>query len=319
MIQSVSTNVDNSNQRTSFKDKAVKTSAAVVGGTVGLAVPYLTLADNFKISSVADMQNSAKFMSKLMPEIDTFENTAQNVAQIMKETGLDKKGVKFHAIDKNSASSVNELKNIINNNVKQSGKLFTRFKQNVFNMFKEGANAAYFPDTKDVIVGRHNLYSSAYHELGHAMNANGNFATKALQKARNITPFGVSLVAPIVLAVGLLHKVDKTKPEEEKSKLEKTADFVSNNAGKLTLASYVPLLAEEGLASIRGVKHAAKHLSPDKVSKLAMNYTKAWGTYAATAGLIAGGVALGVALAQGIKNKYTGQKPEQAPLDSKVA
>ena len=85
------------------------------------------------------------------------------------------------------------------------------------------------------------------------------------------------------------------------------------------MASYVPLLAEEGLASIRGVKHAAKHLSPDKVSKLAMNYTKAWGTYAATAGLIAGGVALGVALAQGIKNKCTGQKTEQAPQDSKVA
>lgn len=319
MIQSVSANVGTTNQRTNYKDKAIKTGAAIAGGVVGLAVPYATIADNFTAASASDMQSMARFMSKLMPEVDTFENTAQNVTKIMQETGLDKKGVKFHAIDKYSTESINDLKNVINNNAKKSGKLYDRFKQNVFNMFKEGANAAYFPDTKDVVVSKHNLYSSAYHELGHAMNANGGFAAKALQKARVLTPLGVSIVAPIALAVGIFHKVDNTKPQEDKSKLEKTADFISNNAGKLTLASYVPLLAEEGLASIRGVKHAAKHLSPDKVTKLAMNYTKAWGTYALVAGLVSGGVALGIAVTKGIKAKFAEQKTAPTPQDNKVA
>ncbi len=298
-------------QKKTFKEKAITTGANLTGLGIGLAVPYTTLRDTFSKTTIGDAKNTAEFMSKFMPDVDTFENTAKNINKIIKDTGLDAKGVKFHSIDGNSAESLRELKNIISSNIKKPNKINNRLAENYVNIFGQGANAAYFSGSKDIVVNRANLYTSAYHEVGHAMNANGGFFGRALQKARNITPMGISLVAPVVLAVGLLHKVDKTKPQEEKGKVEKTLDFVSNHAGKLTLASYVPLLAEEGLASYKGLREAKKFLSPDKLKKLTANYAKAWGTYAITAALVAGGVALGIAVANGIKNKFAAKQAEK--------
>lgn len=294
-----------------FKEKAVTTGANIAGLGIGLAMPYTTLKDTFSKTTMSDAKNTAAFMAKFMPDVDTFENTAKNINKIIKDTGLEAKGVKFHGIDKNSTESMQELKNIISANIKKKNKLYNRLADNYLNIFRAGANAAYFPGSKDIVVNQANLYTSAYHEVGHAMNANGGFFGRALQKARNITPMGISLVAPVVLAVGLLHKVDKTKTQEEKGKVEKTLDFVSNHAGKLTLASYVPLLAEEGLASYKGLREAKKFLSPDKLKKLTANYAKAWSTYAITAALVAGGVTLGIAVANGIKNKFAAKQAEK--------
>ena len=305
---SVSTNVSN-DRANAINNRVVSAGSTLAGAGIGLAMPIVTLKDTFTFQTPAGIKSSREFMQKLMPEVDTFENTAKNVKSILKETGLDAKGVKFNAIDK-STEGLNTLNGVIDANITSKKPLMQKLKKVYRQMFEEGANAAYFTGTKDIVVNKNSLYSSAYHEIGHAMNANGNrgFLGKALQSARNITPFGVSVVAPIALAVGLFHKVDKNKPYEEKGKLEKTLDFVSNNAGKLTLASYVPLLAEEGLASINGVKIAKKYLSPEQLGKLKGNYIKAWGTYAMTAALIAGGVGLGVMIANGIKERYSSKQ-----------
>lgn len=304
---SVTANVNN--RTTSVKDKAVVVGSGLTGAAVGMAMPYMTIKDSFTLKSPVDILNAKDYMQKLMPEVDTFENTAKNVQSILKETGLGAKGVKFNVVDK-TPEGMKVLDGVLDANIKSEKPLMKKLKSVYKQMFGEGANAAYFSDTKDVVINKKNLYSSVYHELGHAQNANGSFLTKALQKSRAITPFGVSLVAPVVLAVGLLHKVDKNKPQEEKGKLEKTLDFVSNNAGKLTLASYTPLLAEEGLASINGLKMAKKYMSPEQLKKLAMNYGKAWGTYATLALVVAGGVGLGVMLANGIKDKFTSKQTQ---------
>lgn len=307
----VPVNLSNQPPKKTFKDRVVTTSANVVGLGVGMAMPYTILKDSLAKTTMCDAKNTAEFMSKFMPDVDTFENTAKNISKIIKDTGLEAKGVKFHGIDGNSPESLNKLNDIIKSNFKKNNKLTQRLSENYMNIFGAGSNAAYFPGSKDIVVNQANLYTSAYHEVGHAMNANGGFFGRALQKARNITPMGISLVAPIVLAVGLLHKVDKTKPQEEKGKVERTLDFVSNNAGKLTLASYVPLLAEEGLASYKGLKEAKKFLSPDKLKNLTKNYAKAWGTYAGTAALVAGGVALGIGIANAVKNKYAAKQAQK--------
>lgn len=288
-------------------DRMVNVGSVLAGAGIGLTMPYITLTDNFTLQSPEGIKSTREFMQKLMPEIDTFENTAKNVKSILEETGLGAKGVKFSPIDK-STEGVNTLNRIINENIKSEKPLMKKLKSVYSQMFKEGANAAYCGSTKDVIVNKESLFSSAYHELGHAKNNNSGFASKMLCKARGISPFGVSLVAPVVLAVGLLHKVDKNKPQDQKDKVEKTLDFVSNNAGKLTLASYAPLLAEEGLASIRGVKMAKKYLSPEQLTKLSANYIRAWGTYAGVAVGVAGGVALGIKAANAIKEKFTSKQ-----------
>lgn len=299
--------VNNNDRTNAIKNRFITVGSTIAGAGIGLAVPYMTVKDSFTVQSSVGIESTKQFMKKLMPDVDTFENTAKNVKSILEETGLASKGVKFNPIDK-STEGMNTLNGIIDANIKSKKPLAQKLKNVYRQMFSEGVNAAYFSGTKDVVINKENLYSSVYHELGHAKNANGNFATKALQKARNITPFGVSMVAPLVLAVGLLHKVDKNKPQEEKGKLEKTLDFVSNNAGKLTLASYVPMLAEEGLASINGVKMAKKYLSPEHLDKLKGNYLKAWGSYALVAGLVTGGVALGIKVANVIKEKCSAKQ-----------
>lgn len=302
----ISSNVSN-NRPTSTRDKAITVGSALTGAAIGMAMPYATIKDSFTMKSPLEISSCREFMQKLMPEVDTFENTAKNVKSILEETGLAAKGVKFNAVDK-SAEGIKTLDKVLDANITSKKPIMQKLKNVYSQMFKEGANAAYFSGSKDVVVNKESLFSSAYHELGHAKNANGGFLGKALQKARNITPFGVSLVAPVVLAVGLLHKVDKNKPQEEKGKLEKTLDFVSNNAGKLTLASYVPLLAEEGLASINGIKMAKKYLKPEQLTKLTGSYIKAWGTYASLAAMVAGGVGLGVMIANGIKEKCSSKQ-----------
>ncbi len=304
---SISSNVSNNNRTSSVRNKAVAVGAGVVGAGIGMAMPCMTLKDSFTIQSQTGIDSAKKFMQMLMPEVETFESASKNAKAILEETGLGAKGVKFSPVDK-TTEGMRTLEGVIDANMTSKNSVAQRLKKVYTQMFGEGANAAYFTNSKDVVVNKNSLYSSVYHELGHAKNANGNFFTKSLQKARNITPFGVSLVAPVVLAVGLFHKVDKNKPQEEKGKLEKTLDFVSNNAGKLTLASYVPMLAEEGLASFNGINMAKKYLSPDQLGKLKGNYLKAWGTYAATAGLVAGGVALGIKVANVIKDKCSAKQ-----------
>ena len=308
--QSAKNNIkhQNNSQKTSARD----IWGTVAGAGVGLAVPSYTLYDSVRKLSGSDAKYIAELMQMLMPEADKLERTKDVAEKIIEETGLKSKGVKVNFIDGTEAS-LNHLREVIATDAPPKNAFGRRMGSNYFETFKHGANAAFFPDANEVVVNSKNLYTSVYHEIGHAMNKNGNFFTKALQKARVLTPFGVSIIAPIVLAVGLLHKVNKTKPQNEKGKVEKTLDFVSENAGKLTLASYAPMLAEEGLASIRGLKLASKHLPKDVIKKLGFNYMKAWGTYALLAGAVAGGVALGINVANKIKNKGP-----VAPISDKV-
>ncbi|MCR5265174.1 MAG: hypothetical protein K6E29_01100 [Cyanobacteria bacterium RUI128] len=276
--------------------------ADLAGAGIGLATPAYALYDSLKKLTPDGARDLAENMKDFMPEADTFERTKQVAGKILEESGLKAKGVKLNFID-NTPESLNHLREIIETEASQSHAFGRRLGSNYFETFKEGANAAFFPKANEIVVNSKNLYSSVYHELGHSMNKNGNWFTKGLQKSRAITPFGVSLLAPVFLAVGLLHKVDKDKPQEQKGKLEKTLDFISDNAGKLTLATYIPMLAEEGLASIRGLKAAAKHLPKDVLTKLGTNYLKAWSTYAGIAAAVSGGVALGIHVANKMKEK----------------
>ena len=284
----------------SFFNSDLKGNLAGTG--IGLAVPAYTLYDSFKKLTPADAKETADIFKEFMPEADTLKRTKEVAGKTLEESGLKAKGVKINFIEQ-TEESLNHLKEIINTEASSTNAFGRRLGSNYYETFKQGANAAFFPNANEVVVNSKNLYSTVYHELGHAMNKNGNWFTKGLQKARNITPFGVSLLAPVFLAVGLLHKVDKTKPQEEKGKLEKTLDFISDNAGKLTLATYIPMLAEEGLASVRGLKAASKHLPKDVIGKLGGNYLKAWSTYALIAAAVSGGVALGIHVANNIKNK----------------
>lgn len=275
--------------------KGQKIAAAAVGSAIGLAMPIFDIYDVFSMHKV-DVTAGNGIISKLVPNIDTFENTQKNINKLLKEKGLSAKGVEFIAYD-GSIESVKKIDSALNMEYAPKTKIYSRLKNNAIVDVINGENAFYSGRSKKIIVNDKHLYTSAYHELGHALNAHSKFG-KFLYAGRMLTPFGVSIAAPIVLAIGLFHKTDNTIPKGNKSTKEIELDFVKKHAGALTFASYIPLLAEEALASIKGVNAAKSCLDSSLISKLKKNYLKAWGTYGAVAALVSAGVALGIKAAK---------------------
>ena len=70
-------------------------------------------------------------------------------------------------------------------------------------------------------------------------------------------------------------------------------NFIERNAGLIGFASFLPTIAEEGIASLRGLKYAKK-LKGVNLSPLKRNYFFAWMTY------VIAGLGLGVAAKQAL-------------------
>ena len=287
---------NNTNNKHSLKTRNVV--GASVGTLIGAAPIAFLIKEATKIPTPESIEATKPLMELNFPPIDTFENTKNIANKILKEKGLADKGVELFIAD-NSPSSRVSLDKLFEKETPK--KMVNAMKEVLHN----GLNACFVAKYNKVIINDKRAHSAVFHEIGHAMNFNGNIFVKALQKARVITPMNVSLLAPIGLAVSMLHKVDKTKPQSEKSKTEKSLDFVSNNAGKLTLASYIPLVTEEFLASHRGIKVAKKHLNPEQISKLVKSYRMAGSTYLGAALAVSGAVGLATI----VKNKIA--RPNQ--------
>lgn len=120
------------------------------------------------------------------------------------------------------------------------------------------------------------------------MNANLSKIGKILQKNRALA----MLSLPIAL-IALL-KTKKAPNEEPKNKLDKITTFIKNNAGKLTFATFLPTIAEEGLATIKGNKLAKQLLDPELAKKVAKTNALGLSSYILLATLSAIGIHLGV-------------------------
>ena len=134
---------------------------------------------------------------------------------------------------------------------------------------------AFFVDKLKLAVAPERKPSLILHELGHAINAKKPF-TKSLQFIKHHTYF---VPTALLLANGLF----SNKNDGKKS-------FIERNAGILGFAAFLPTIAEEAIASLRGVKAAKKVLNnPASLNILKKNYLLALSTY------ILGGIGLGVA------------------------
>ena len=139
-----------------------------------------------------------------------------------------------------------------------------------------GKNAFYADEIK-VAVAPSAKPSLIQHELGHAINAK-NPILRLLQNSRNY----VAAIPTALIALNfLLKKTNKSNDET----------FIEKNAGVLGFLAYAPTIAEEGLASLRGIRAAQKTLTGKgvKFGALKKNYFFAWLTY------LLAGVGLGIA------------------------
>lgn len=165
---------------------------------------------------------------------------------------------------------------------------------------KEGTNACYIPDLKKIKVNMDKAAISAFHEAGHAKNHLQSKFGKLLQKCRK----------PGYAIAGLMGYValfSRRKPKEDDSGIK---DFVQNNCGKIAFAALLPTVAEEALASHKGIQIARDGgLSEAMIKNLKKFYGKALLSYIGYA--VATGVS--VFVASKITEKFT--RPKKIDID----
>ncbi len=187
----------------------------------------------------------------------------------------------------------------------------------VFQQIKIGLNACFIPNSNKILVPDKHLQTSVFHEIGHAMNANGSVFLKALQKCRPLAKF----VPAAVLLISLLNKRPKKSEKLDntttKNKLQNTADVIKDNAGLITGLSMLPMLLEEGIASLRGQNLAKNLVKEGSLSKELFKKIKLTnlGGFASYATAIAAAI---VTCEMAIKIKDKIQKKHEAKVLEKV-
>ena len=126
---------------------------------------------------------SALVFKQMMPDVDTFDNIKAAAERAIQDTGLSGKGVSLNVV--NSQNSAQVAQELITANKKTP--FIKRLAKNFAKMFEVGANAAFEPKSNRVYIGEKGLYSSVFHEIGHAMNYNSSKFMKFMQKARILT------------------------------------------------------------------------------------------------------------------------------------
>jgi hypothetical protein len=290
------------NQEQTYKKPGV---GAIIGGVVvGSTVNGLVSAPNQLIAP--KIMGKMADISRSLTE-DEFKTVENAIKTTIEKSGLAEKGV---GIVKATAENADEISKImtkeLDNNfiMKHLPEQIKGFVETIFHsMVESGKNAFYTFKSKKIIMPEKELSLALFHEAGHAANQNLSTIGKALQKCRGLTllAFPISMIA--------LWKTKKAPNQEPKSTTDKTTTFIKENAGKLTFATFIPMLLEEGLASIKGNNFAKKVLSPELARKVSKTNALGFSTYVGLAALSSLGIYLGTKVKDAIaKPKLVEQK-----------
>lgn len=230
--------------------------------------------------------------------VDILHEAAEKAIKV---AGVDKFGVKIKYLEE--PKSKRSILTMLHNPIEQ---------------IKNGYNACFFPkDARNafgnivykkntILMPEKGLSFAAFHEIGHSINANKSLFWRTMQKTRKLGMIGASFI----LLYGAFSKNVKSDNGKELTTGQKANNFVRNNAGKLSFAVMLPMLAEEAMASIRGQKLANKLLD-----KNLAKYVKKGNTVAFTSYLIsAAALALGSYAAVKIKDKLTPKEDKKTQI-----
>ncbi len=239
---------------------------SIVASTAGSVASVASLP-----AGLAVMKGMQKIGNLPADKVEILHKAAE---QAIKDTGLAAKGVAIEYIKEPATKQ--GIKSLMMGPLAQ---------------ISEGYNAAFTSKPIKSLFGKviHNgntilmpekgISFAAFHEIGHAMNYNFSKIGKALQHMRLPGMIAASAIA----LYGAFSS--KSKPEEGKelTKGQKVNNFIRNNAGKLSFAAMLPMLAEEAMATIKGNKLAGKLLSPDMLKVVKKGNAVAYLSYIATA------------------------------------
>ena len=260
--------------------------SSVVGGTaVGIAVRGYTKTSAKKWFRPLII-NRFKSISEKMKK-DEFVKINNAVAKIMEKKGLNDKCLAIKKVFDTEQSIEQCVKEVFGLRPCETangmlGKYAYKKIKKVISEIAKGSNACFSSAANTIYVPHKGMELSVFHEIGHSMNYHFSKAGKMLQNCSHI-----SLLSLPIVAIGLL-KTKKAEGEKSEGIIDKAADFIKNNAGKLTFATFLPILAEEGMASLKGNKLAKEFLNPELANKVSKVNFIAYCTYllgAAAAGL----------------------------------
>ena len=170
---------------------------------------------------------------------------------------------------------------------------------------KNGSNAFCLSKTNKIIIPDKSLQTTVFHEMGHALNANSGVIIKGLQKCRGLS----KQIPQLILLISLLNKT-KTTDETDKSDsiFKKGSNFIKRNSGKLAFITSLPIVLEEGIASLRGQKVAKNlvkegSLSKDLYKKVKISNLAGFSTYLIAALAFGWGVKKAVEVKDKIQEK----------------
>ena len=198
--------------------------------------------------------------------------------------------------------------------LKQSGKklnLFEKFKiisnpARILEAIQEGLNAGYARNNK-IYMPENKVSFLAFHEIGHSINFNNSKFWKGMQKLR----MPALTLASLPMIYGAISKESKAENGKELNKKQKINNFIRNNAGKLSFATMLPVLAEEGMATIRGQK-LANQLLPKNIARTVLKGNSvAYTSYLITALGFAAAAYTAVKIKDAFVNKRDAQKVEE--------
>lgn len=238
------------------------------------------------------------------------KNIQNAVYSILEKTGLDKKGVSIRNIANNKdsiSSAAQEILEILPECTKRLMKVSpshnNKISRHILNSaisYAEGRNAI-FGNNNKIYVNMEKSPYMAFHEIGHGIIKTNKLGKYLHSASKPWIGFGLTaLITPIVL-----FKRKKADGEQPKNKLDKALTFVRDNAAKITLAGFLPMLLDEGGASIIGGKLAKPFLTKADYKALNKFNGKAFLTYAGQAI----GVAAGIYAAKKVCDFFT--KPKE--------
>lgn len=198
--------------------------------------------------------------------------------------------------------------------LKQSGKklnLFEKFKiisnpARIQEAIQEGLNAGYARNNK-IYMPENKVSFLAFHEIGHSINFNNSKFWKGMQKLR----MPALALASLPMIYGAISKESKAENGKELNKKQKINNFIRNNAGKLSFATMLPVLAEEGMATIRGQKLANQLLPKNIARKVLKGNAVAYTSYLITALGFAAAAYTAIKVKDAFVNKRDAQKVEE--------
>ena len=260
-------------------------------------------------SKVLLNKSSGPISRKILPQLlkahegisrNEYAQIRETIENYINKSGLKGKGVSILDANNRNLQAIKDaiLKDCNKGLCKHlPEKLKKRVVDNAAQLAVDGKNAFYSFSSKQLILPKKALGYAHFHELGHAINANISSIGKFLQKSRHL-----ALLATPIFLIGLF-KTKKAEGEKPKGAIDKTTNFIKENAGKLTFLAFMPLLIEETMATIKGAKIAKKTMGANVAKKVLK--TGAWGgaSYLAVALLTTLGTTLAIKIKDAIAHR----------------